>query len=79
MTFLLVGIVAVVVALTTSLVLSWWDSRNDPPVITDREIIREARAGNTGRAIRWYRTLHGGGIKEAKRVIDHMRKDVPRA
>jgi large subunit ribosomal protein L7/L12 len=43
-----------------------------PKDITDEDIAREARSGNTLTAIRWYRTLHGAGLKQAKEAVEKM-------
>jgi hypothetical protein len=43
-----------------------------PPGASDRDIARIARDGDGLRAIRWYRTVHGGGIKEAKEAVERM-------
>ena len=54
-----------------------WFRRNDRPMpegCTDEMIRRVAAEGNRIEALRWYRTLHGVGLKEAIARVDAMKK-----
>ena len=43
-----------------------------PPETTDADILREARSGNKILAVKWYRSLYGVGLKEAKDAVEKM-------
>ena len=50
-------------------------SSSQPPVpanITDDDIRQLAQQGRKIEAIKWYRSLHGGGLKEAKEAVEAM-------
>jgi large subunit ribosomal protein L7/L12 len=43
-----------------------------PEDITDADIMRLAQQGQKIQAIKWYRGLHGVGLKEAKEAVERM-------
>ena len=71
MTFLLI-VLAVVVAVVASAVLLATNGPMPPAGLSDADIRSEARAGNKIVAIRWYRTLHGVGLKRAKEAVERL-------
>jgi ribosomal protein L7/L12 len=45
---------------------------NPPENLTDDEILNIARAGKKIQAIKWYRSLHNVGLKDAKKAVEEM-------
>lgn len=45
-----------------------------PANLSDEQIRRTAAQGQKIQAIKWYRTLHGVGLKEAKDAVEAMLK-----
>ncbi|HET9953574.1 MAG TPA: hypothetical protein VFQ61_03670 [Polyangiaceae bacterium] len=47
----------------------------DPPNLTDEDVVAELRKGHPITAIRWYRAIHGVGLKKAKSAVAELAKD----
>jgi hypothetical protein len=47
---------------------------SSPGLVNDATILELARKGNKIQAIKYYRQLHGGGLKEAKEAVEKMLK-----
>jgi ribosomal protein L7/L12 len=43
-----------------------------PPEATDQDVARIARTGDSARAIRWYRSLHGTGLRASKEAVERL-------
>jgi hypothetical protein len=48
--------------------------KTPPDNFTDEDILCVAKEGKKIQAIKWYRSLHNTGLKEAKEVVEEMIK-----
>ena len=49
-------------------------SEKPPDDLTDEDILNVAKEGKKIQAIKWYRSLHNVGLKEAKEAVEEMIK-----
>ena len=66
--------IAIGVAVVLGILLSFGrgSSAEMPENATDEDIRLLAQQGKKIEAIKWYRTLHGVGLKEAKEAVEEM-------
>ncbi|MFC1591953.1 ribosomal protein L7/L12 [Thermodesulfobacteriota bacterium] len=68
-------VLAIVIAYLLLKVFSGASAPEDiPENATDTDILNLARQGRKIQAIKWYRALHGVGLKEAKEAVEEMLK-----
>ena len=67
-------LVIAVVVIVVIVALAGGRSGDDgvPPELSDEDILREAREGRKIQAIKWYRSLYGVGLREAKQAVERM-------
>jgi hypothetical protein len=67
----ILALTLVFLASTAALLLAWRHGRQDPRPehLTDHDIALLARRGDLIRAMRWYRSVHGGSAKAAKAAV----------
>ena len=74
MSFIYILLAVVVVTFVTRLAYDAFQTP-PPPGLTDADIRAELRKGNRLIAIRWYRILHGVGLKSAKEAIERLARE----
>lgn len=47
-------------------------STPSPQNLSEEDILKAAQSGQKIQAIKWYRTLHGVGLKDAKEAVEKM-------
>lgn len=69
--------IAVVIAVGLLIVFGKGGSPADAPPTdaTDEDILAFARQGQKIQAVKWYRALHGVGLKEAKDAVEAMMRN----
>lgn len=72
--FWVIAIGLVVLGVAVAVAIARWNGRRDPlpEKLTDDDIASAARSGDTTRALRWYRSVHGGGLKAAKEAVGKL-------
>ena len=65
-------IIGIVVVLGILLAIGRGSSPEIPDNVTDEDIRTLAQQGKKIQAIKWYRALHGVGLKEAKEAVERM-------
>ncbi len=70
--YIIIGIA--IVAVVVLLMLKGGSSVSDSPPkgTTDEDIRKLAQQGKKIKAIKWYRAMHGVGLKEAKDAVEEM-------
>ena len=68
-----VFVVGIVITLLVVLAKNSYTPPPPPPAdLNDAQIYDLARSGNKIQAIKWYRQLHGVGLKEAKDAVERI-------
>ncbi len=72
MSFFILSTVALAIALFVVFFLR--NSVSSPPEgATDKDVTNLVKQGKSLQAIKWYRTLHGVSLKEAKEAVEKMK------
>jgi ribosomal protein L7/L12 len=71
MTFVIICVGVVVVLILAGL-LGMGKTPEPPANVSDEDILRIARQGQKIQAIKWYRSLHQVGLKDAKEAVEKM-------
>lgn len=71
MTFLYIG-VGILACLVLAVLSGKARPAEPPPDVSDEDIRRIAQQGQKIQAIKWYRSLHGVSLKDAKDAVDKM-------
>ena len=75
MTLVYIGI-ALAVVFAVLAIFGKSDVQPPPENLTDEDIRNIAMQGQKIQAIKWYRSLHGVGLKEAKDAVEEMTRKV---